>query len=261
MSEQQTTEQWAENLRELAREFPYPPTPDLVHGRRRRRSGQRFSLMAYRWQWARGALLLLVLLLALLAVPEVRAGVLRVLQIGTVRIFLAEPTPAVPTSLVATPTPLAALRDLAGATTLASAQARVDFPLRLPAYPPDLGPPDQVYLQDQDGTALIMVWLDAARPNGIRMSLHILSSPLFADPNFATKTGVMTVEETTVNGARALWVRGPHLYQINRDGLTGYDARRLVEGNVLIWAEGTLTYRLESDLPLDEARRAAESLR
>jgi hypothetical protein len=36
---------------------------------------------------------------------------------------------------------------------------------------------------------------------------------------------------------------------------------RLVEGHVLIWADGSLTYRLETELPLDEALRIAESLR
>jgi hypothetical protein len=36
--------------------------------------------------------------------------------------------------------------------------------------------------------------------------------------------------------------------------------RRLVEGNVLIWFENGLTYRLESDLSLEETVRVAESL-
>jgi hypothetical protein len=35
----------------------------------------------------------------------------------------------------------------------------------------------------------------------------------------------------------------------------------MITGNVLIWTDGALTYRLESDLPLAEARRIAESLR
>jgi hypothetical protein len=36
--------------------------------------------------------------------------------------------------------------------------------------------------------------------------------------------------------------------------------RYLVQGHVLIWAEGGLTYRLESGLLLEEALRIAESL-
>jgi hypothetical protein len=35
----------------------------------------------------------------------------------------------------------------------------------------------------------------------------------------------------------------------------------MVNANVLLWTEGDITYRLESSLPLDEARRVAESLK
>jgi hypothetical protein len=35
----------------------------------------------------------------------------------------------------------------------------------------------------------------------------------------------------------------------------------LIEGHVLIWTEGEITYRLETDMPLEEAVRVAESLR
>lgn len=38
------------------------------------------------------------------------------------------------------------------------------------------------------------------------------------------------------------------------------DAWRLIEGHVLIWAVGSVTYRLETDVPLDEAVKTAESL-
>jgi hypothetical protein len=34
-----------------------------------------------------------------------------------------------------------------------------------------------------------------------------------------------------------------------------------VTGDVLAWEEGRITFRLETTLPLDEARRIAESLR
>jgi len=34
----------------------------------------------------------------------------------------------------------------------------------------------------------------------------------------------------------------------------------LVEGNVLLWTEGEITYRLETDQRMEEAVRIAESL-
>jgi hypothetical protein len=38
------------------------------------------------------------------------------------------------------------------------------------------------------------------------------------------------------------------------------DQRRLVSGHVLIWEEDGLTYRLETDLSMEEAVAIAESL-
>jgi hypothetical protein len=35
---------------------------------------------------------------------------------------------------------------------------------------------------------------------------------------------------------------------------------RLIDGHVLIWTDGNLTYRLETDLSLEEALKVAESL-
>ena len=40
-----------------------------------------------------------------------------------------------------------------------------------------------------------------------------------------------------------------------------YNLRRLITGYVLIWRDGDITYRLETDLPLEEAVKIAESLR
>jgi hypothetical protein len=266
-------EQWEARLREAARTFPYPPTPDIASTVRaklteeiRLKSGRRISWASRRLVWA--ALILILVLGGLLAVPQVRAALVEYLQIGAVRIFLVEPTstptpsPATPASASPatatprpTPTPLASLLDLAGATTLAEAQAQVDFPIRLPAYPADLGPPDKVFLQDFGGPAVVLVWLEANQPERVRLSLHQLGPGTFAE-----KGHPGLVQETTVNGRAAIWAEGPYVLQFQRGHQVEYDFRRLVEGRVLIWAEEGITYRLESDLPLEEAVRVAESL-
>ena len=214
------------------------------------------------------AIVIVLLLLILFTVPPIRAAVLEVIRLGAVRIFLTEPTP---TTIPPTATPVAAttqtatappptrpsplpasLLNLAGETTLAEAQAQVDFPLRLPTEPTDLGPPDKVYLQDLNGPVVILVWLDPDRPGGVRLSLHYLS------PNtLAGKSVPQTLQETTVHDQPALWVTGPHLLQIEGQS---YDLIRLVAGNVLIWTEGEITYRLETDVSLEEAVQIAESL-
>ncbi len=257
-------------LRAAARAFDYPPTPDVaraVSARLERQAGQRIPSHR-RLAWAAAVALLVAA--GLLAVPEVRAALLRALRLGAVEILLEGPTPTatnpplLPTASraiiatatsVPTPPPLASALQLAGETTLEEIRPRVDFPIRLPDYPPDLGPPDRVFVQDLGGPVVVLVWLEPAQPDRVRLSLHELGPGTFAQ-----KVQPIVVEETTVNGRPALWAEGPYLLQFRRDGRTVTDVQRLVEGHVLIWAEGEITYRLESDLPLEEAVRIAESL-
>jgi len=85
-------------VRLTARGFPYPPTPDLASRRRAGALAPRAEPRA-RLAWALAAGI--VALAALLAVPQTRAALINVLQIGVVRIFLASPTPP----LTATPGP------------------------------------------------------------------------------------------------------------------------------------------------------------
>jgi hypothetical protein len=188
-------------------------------------------------------------------VPPVQATVQAVIQIGVDHIFRTPPA-RTPTSRTPTPTPLASVLDLAGETTLAQAQTQVQFPIRLPAYPPDLGPPQRVFLQDLYGAAVVLVWVDPQHPGVVGMSLHELSQGVFA-----YKTAPPAIQETTVHGQRALWTDGPYIVQVVINGQTEDAPRRLVTGHVLIWTEGEITYRLETSVSLEEAVRIAESLR
>lgn len=276
-------ERWEAQVQAAARALPYPPTPDIAGAVRRRLASEPARRAPRRWRLAWAATIALVILAALLAVPEVRAGVLEVLRVGAIRIFLTEPTPTpvratstppverpaggptrvatatapIPATRGPSPTTLHSVLDLAGETTLAEAQARAPFPILLPAYPPDLGPPDRVFYQDLGGPAVLLVWLVPGSETEVHLSLYGLSSDVFG-----SKLQPQVIEVTTVNGQRALWVRGPHLLQFrDTQGRTSFEPARLVEGNVLIWTEGDITYRLEGDLPLDEAVRIAESLR
>lgn len=265
-------ETWEARLRRTAQSFAYPATPNLA-GMVRARLAEESRLepgprlgMSRRLTWA--VLVILLMLGGLLAIPQVRAAVVAYLQLGAVRIFLVEPTPS-PTPAASSlaegpatatprpsPTPLTSLLDLAGETTLAEAETKTGFPVRLPTYPADLGLPERVFLQDMNGPMVVLVWLDPAQPQGVSLSLH-----QFGPGTFAAKGNPTTVQETQVNGQPAIWAKGPYLLQIRRGGQIDYDLRRLVEGHVLIWVEGELTYRLESDLTLAEAVRVAESLR
>jgi hypothetical protein len=267
-------ENWEKRILAATRELPYPSTPDIAGSVRRRLLEER-APRAYsnrRLAWAIAAVLIL-LLATILLVPPVRAAVLDFLQIGAVRIFLVEPT-ATPTPTSApstprqeqpaavdlptttrTPTPiyLASLLDLQGETTLNQVLERLHFTPSLPTYPPDLGEPDHIYLQNQDGQVLFLVWTDLQQPDSVLLSLHAISPGSWA----VTKMAPVIIDQTQVNGHDAVWAEGPYPLRLTNDSL---DIRRLVDGHVLIWEQDGLTYRLESDLTMDEAIKVAESL-
>jgi hypothetical protein len=231
---------------------PELPARDGHNGHARPRSGR---LPLWRWWLPLAAMVLLTLLL----VPPARADLQSLIRIGAVRIGLAQPPHATPrpgSAVTPTPTPLASPLDLAGATTLQQARAQAGFLLQLPVYPPDLGQPQHVFLQNLNGPMVALVWVDAAQPSHVRLALFEMSNGLYV-----YKSGAEVVAETTVHGQPALWTQGPYIVQVLVNGQVIDDTRRLVTGHVLIWTDNGITYRLETDQPLDEAVRIAESLR
>ena len=269
-------------LQKTARELPYPETPDIAVAVRRRlatghtRERQQPRQARARLTWT--IAILAAILLGLLAVPSVRAGISEFIQIGIVRIFLVPPTatlpaatPAIPgsappiegapdsadatTTSIPEPTPtlLPWLLDIDGVTTLQEARREADFPIQLPSYPADLGEPDHVFLQDMDGPVVILVWMDPDQPNRIRLSLH-----MYGPGTYAEKMQPRTVGATKVNEQPALWATGPYIILLRNGDM---DVRRLIDGHVLIWEQGSITYRLETDLEMEEAVKIAESLR
>lgn len=250
----QPSSDWEDRVEALARAFTYPPSPDLT---RRAPHPVAFGRPAARWILA--AAIVLALLVGLMAVPGVRAAVMEALRLGAVRIFLTEPTPAPveersdATPLLPTATPLASVLDLAGETTLDGARQQLPFPLLLPTYPADLALPGRVFVQELDGPTVVLVWLEPGQEEEVRLSLTQTGGGLSFD-----KRNIRQIQETYVNGRWALWIDGPHLLQArNGDQML----QRLVQqGHVLLWEHAGVTYRLETDLPLVEARKVAESL-
>ncbi|HEX8032323.1 MAG TPA: hypothetical protein VF510_00665 [Ktedonobacterales bacterium] len=226
------------------------------NGQPRPQHGTRFRRRVHRFRPLWAALAAMVLLTVLLALPPVQASLRRPLCLGSVCIvFDGAPRPAATGSPQASPTstPLPSVLDLAGRTTLAQARAQAKFPVRLPAYPADLGQPDYVFLQNLDGAAVVLVWVDHEHPDRVRLTLSELSSGIYVYKFTSSPVAV-----TTVHGQQALWTTGPYMVQV-QDGT--YDQRRFVDGHALIWSEGNMTYRLETSASLDEAVRIAESLR
>lgn len=262
----ETSTQWEARLRETAASLAYPETPDIagaVQARLAEREERRKTPIAGRPRLSWGmAMLMAIVLLAtgLLAVPGVRAAVIEFIRVGAIQIFLPEPTPQAteaPAGAMLPPTAVdlsASLFDPAKAVDLATARAAVNFPLKLPTYPPDLGEPDTVYIHDVVWPpTVVMVWQEPDGPDApAQMSLYQIGAEQYA------QKGAEIVEETMVSGQQAFWLQGPHYFRLENDEIQPW---LFVDGNVLVWwsAEG-MTYRLESHLTQAEAQRVAESL-
>jgi hypothetical protein len=115
----------------------------------------------------------------------------------------------------------------------------------LPVYPADLGAPDQIFLQENN-LMVILAWTDPADPRQARLSLHEIGPGSVLVGKFEPRV----ILETQVNGGYAVWVEGPYLVRLTSGSI---EFRRTVEGNTLIWEEQGITYRLETDLTLEEA--------
>jgi len=252
----------------------YPRTPDIAGSvMTRLRPSTRTRFISRPFGGAQGRRLawsltiILVLFSSLMLIPSARAAIIEFIQIGVVRIFGPEPTPVAPpnqeapstlTPVTATPGPtlpslIPLLEDLAGEMNLEEAQQTVNYPILLPSYPSDLGQPDHIFVQEAEGKMAILVWLDAQEPERVMMSLHFIPEGSWA----IDKMNPTLVQETSVNGQPAIWTVGPYPVRLHNGDI---DFTRLIDGHVLIWAEGTVTYRLETDLSLEEAIRIAESL-
>jgi hypothetical protein len=86
------------------------------------------------------------------------------------------------------------------------------------------------------------------------MSLHLIPAGSWAIDKFDPAL----VQETSVNGQRAIWAVGPYPLRLRNSDL---QFMRLIEGHVLIWTDGDLTYRLETDSSVEDAIKVAESLK
>jgi hypothetical protein len=259
-------ELFGKQLLSISKGLDYPRTPDIagaVMTRLRGATWPRFISRRFVWSLT----VILILFSSLMLIPPARAAIIEFIQIGVVRIFRAEPTPLAPPNqeipstvvpVTATPVPtsqplIPILENLAGEMTLDEAQKAVNYPILLPSYPPDVGKPDRIFVQDADGKMTVLVWLDPQHPDQILMSLHFLPAGSWA----IKKIEPTHIQETTVNSQRAIWAIGPYPLRLSNGDL---DFVRLIDGHVLIWEQGDITYRLETDLSLEEAVKIAESL-
>lgn len=243
---------WEKKVQEIAGRVVFPPTPDIAGTARERLA-----------PWSRRTLivrlappfmvLLLVVAMFVLMVPDLRARAFGWLHIGAVRIVKESP----PATVTPFPnvlqgydvTPVASILDWDNEISLAEARNRVDFPI--PSVP-SLGAPDAVFYYELEEPMIILVW---ELPEQAPVSLHLIGSR-----NRVFKYEAEVETETEVNGQRAVWLTGSHLYEIMPQQGERAVIQRYIHGSVLLWEADGVTYRLEGELTLDQARMLAESL-
>ena len=222
-------------LRGLGARLSVPPAPDV-------REKVRARLLARpRRRWRAVAAALAVALIVAV-VPPARAAlahaVADLFNFAGVRVKHGTPAPAV------SPSPLPSIRS----ADLDRARAAVKFPLRVPVK---LGVPDQVQLADGNRVVSLIYRGGAVRLDEFDGQL---------DQAFLKTQWEPGTDWVDIGGHAGIWFPGPHaVAYIDRQGVTHEETSRLA-GPVLIWSDGTVTYRLEGFSTFDAARDVALSL-
>ena len=236
-------------LRDLAEGIDWPAPVDFTIGLQEDRPvGKTWRP---RLAWAVGVL---ALVLVVLSVPSARQAVADLLEVAGIRIEFGN-APSLPPP-----------RELAPGQRVdrAAADDAVDFLILRPAV---LEPPGSLYLLRANvGTQVFLAWAASDRlpevgGSGIGLLLAEFRADL--DERFFTKivSGGTTVDRVMVDGVPAFWLSGaPHVFMFQTGTREQTEDGTRLTGNVLIWEADGVTYRLESNLSLDESLEIAESL-
>lgn len=253
-------------LRSLAGELVVPvPSPGfaaIVRERCEAVGSQRRS-----W-WARAARRSLLAAVALLLIVVAVAAAVG-LGLPGIRIFFGPPPSIEPTAsasgLPGSSAAPGAGMGLGVAVPLTETARVVGFEPRLPAAG-GLGEPAAAFVAEG---RLSLVWiagpdLPAVRA-GSAVGLLVTEFRGEVDPGWYEKVlsdSGNTLEPVSVAGHDGYWITGdPHtLVYRAADGTSRGETRRMV-GDVLIWSDGELTYRLETSLGRNAAITLAESMR
>jgi hypothetical protein len=229
-------------LGRLAAAVEFPPAPDLRAAVRA--SIERPQRSRLRWV-ALAAVVLVVLLGALLAVPSARTTLFRWLGIEGVTLSFVE---RLPTGAVR------GRADLGVRAPFAKARARAAFQVVDP--PASLGTPAVYYRVPPLGGLVTFLYGTPARARLLLSELKGDYRPFF----LKTIAQSTTTEELEIDGVPALWIQGAHSVEY-ADLQGNFESEPLRLANrVLLWEHGGVTFRLEGRLTRDEAVRIAKML-
>lgn len=157
--------------------------------------------------------------------------------------------------------------------SLEEARSRVGFAAAVPDVT-GLGLPDEVYLRERPGADQVAFLyrprpgLPAVADTGIGLLLVQFEADDDALWGVKTMGNASEIRAVRLRGREALWLGGAHRLLIAPDPGDAGDrtpapgaADDRLTGNVLLWAEAGVTYRLESALSLAESLGIAEATR
>jgi hypothetical protein len=243
-------------LRAVGRELEVPPASDLTAAVR-----QRLEVRPVRWRhlpavgtgvlrrglvWRAVLVVVAAFLAVLIATPQGRAAIINVFRFAGVELRQGPGPVRSPGSTASLPGERR--------TSVERARRQVSFPILVPTV---LGRPGDVAVSD-GGRVVSLIYRRA--PYG---QLRIDEFAGHLDQVYFEKiVHLANVTEVRVNGARALWIKGPQvLVYITRDGVTAVASTRLTTGNTLIWGTRQVALRLEGNVSKTAALAIASSAR
>jgi hypothetical protein len=231
-----------ERLAALAADVEWPPTPDVAARVRPVLGPQRPRRSWRRWFAGLG-----VIVVGGLAVSPARTELLDALGVSEgEHIERVAELPPLPRELPRSFAP-------GTRTTLSSARAAVDFPVRVPAR---LGLPREVRISDLvPGGIVSLVY-----GNRAVLSQYRGGGLPYIQKMAGPGTDIRAIE---VGGAPGAFITGAPTYVFleGSDGQVVRATRTLSGGNVLVWFDEGIAYRLELRAGRGEALRIARSLR
>lgn len=215
------------------------------------------------WQRATAALVAMVVLLSgvLVVSPTARRAVATWLGLRGAKVEVLPSLPPAPTR------PLGEGLFLGRLVTLAEAREEVPYRVLVPTLP-ELGPPDEVYLDARAGGGIVSLVYRArpGYPSAAQTGAAVLVTQFRAEVDTdliekkVTASGTRVVS-VVVDGGPGFWLEGrPHVvYFLDQDGDRIEETVRLA-GNVLLWERGDVTLRIEANISLEAALRIAQSV-
>lgn len=207
-------------------------------------------------------------LLAAVALLLIAVAVAAAIGFGVPGIRILLGPPASPSPTTPGPTPAGGLPtflsiSLGDRVDLDQVEALAGFAPRLPDTD-IVGEPARAYVDDGRLTLVWEVSPELPQTESRGIGLLITEFRGSVDPGWYEKVihnGATTLEEVEVDGNDGYWVSGdPHGLVYRQPDGTFIDETRRIVGDVLVWHDGELTYRIETSLGLEAALRIAEAL-